>query len=94
MVAGDRLTVSVEKRDTETIFSHIALVAGPGSDGSGSGENVENKTDIKTAPIKAISGRFTLMPLNNDWPEPLLKWFGPAAAKVEPFKPFLRVYDQ
>ena len=94
MVAGAGLTVSVEKRDSETILSHLALVAGQSSDGSGSGENVESKTDIRAASIKAISGKFTLIPLNNAWPEPLQKWFGPAAAKADPFKPFLRVYDQ
>ena len=94
MIGGDRLTVSVEKRDTATIFSHLALVAGQASDQGRAGEDVESKAEIKAASIKAISGKFTLMPLNNDWPEPLLKWFGPAAEKVAPFKPFLRVYDQ
>ena len=94
MIAGEGLTVSVEKRDNETIFSHLALVAGQGSDGSGSGENVESKTDIKAASIKAISGKFTLIPLSSDWAQPVLNWFGPAAAKAEPLKPFLRVYDQ
>jgi hypothetical protein len=84
----------VEKREKETIFSHLALVPGQGSDVSGPGENVENKTDIKVASIKAISGKFTLIPLSSDWPQPVLTWFGPTATKAGPFKPFLRVYDQ
>ena len=94
MVAGEGMTVSVEKRPNETLFSHIALVAGQRSDLSGSGENVENTTEIKAASIKSISGKFTLIPLNKDWPKPMLSWFGPAQLKVNPFNPFLRVYDQ
>jgi beta-galactosidase len=94
MIAGDKLTVSVEKREAETIFSHIALVAGAGSDPNGSGENVETKTDIKAASIKSIDGKFTLMPLSKDWPKPLLAWFGSPSTKANRFNPFLRVYDQ
>ena len=93
-MAGEKLTVSVEKREGETVFSHVALIPGQRLDRKETGENVENKAEIKTSSIKSISGKFVLLPVGRRWPEPMVQWFGAAETLAVPFKPFLRAYDQ
>ena len=51
-------------------------------------------TDFSASSVKAISGRFVLVPLSADWPAPLRRWFGAPTETVEAKRPFLRVYDQ
>ncbi len=94
LLAGARMTVDLENQDQTTILSQLSLV--PGENGAR-----EDKADVekigsrlKVDSIKEIAGKFTLLPLDASWPEPLAKWLGPPSELAKPNKPFLRSYDQ
>jgi beta-galactosidase len=99
LLATDESTVSVEHRGEFTLFSHLIPAPtksskGSSKEGKDAGENVDNKAEFSASSVKAISGRFVLVPLSADWPTPLRRWFGSPTETVEAKRPFLRVYDQ
>jgi hypothetical protein len=94
LVAGNRTTVDLENVDGTTYFSHLALVPGEAGSDEGKGENTSVSSKLKASSIKSIEGKFELLPLSADWPEPLKKWLGSPGERVEVRKPFLRSYDQ
>lgn len=79
--------VAVERYGDQTLLSHNAVISGLGNKGT----TPETFVNVEKTP--RISGGFTLVPLDESWPAPLVRWFGkPSAAK--PFKPFFHSYDQ
>ena len=94
-LSGKNLTVSVENRDSFTLWSHIADGARKNqSKEDPKDEGVDNKSDFKASSLKSISGTFTLTPLSEQWPTPLRRWCGNPGTSTQPFRPFLRSYDQ
>ena len=100
LMAGEDMVVSVESRGATTLWSHLNENSRKASKSKSSekadakDEGVDNKADFKASSVKAISGRFVLIPLGESWPAPLIRWFGQPGAKAEPFRPFLSSYDQ
>jgi len=96
LFAGDDTVISVEHRGRGTLVSHVAsgwinfdkkAKDAEKADGTGI-------ADKAARPSVTIAGALTIIPLAGEWPAPLEKWFGPSSRHVEPFRPFLRVYDQ
>ena len=100
LLAGDNANISVEHRGPLTLFSHLAESSSKNSKvklaekSAEKDDGVEVKSDFKASSVKAIEGRFTLVPLQNTWPQPLERWLGSPNSKVEAFHPFLSSYDQ
>jgi beta-galactosidase len=79
--------IAVERTTDGVVLSHNALLSGRGT------KFVGPDTFIKAEAAAHITGKFTLRPLTNRWPAPLVNWLGsPGAAK--PFKPYFHSYDQ
>ncbi|MYN06782.1 glycoside hydrolase family 2 TIM barrel-domain containing protein [Pseudoduganella aquatica] len=80
--------VAVERNGDGTLLSHNALIASPGNKGT---------TPEIAIPLDAprrIAGSFTLLPVSDAWPSPLVRWFGKPVAAKDVFKPFVHSYDQ
>jgi hypothetical protein len=80
--------VAVERDDDQTLLSANALISGLGEKGR------TPETLIDAAKTEKISGAFTLLPLQEAWPETLVRWFGKPAAAAEVYRPFYHSYDQ
>lgn len=80
--------VSVERAGPGTLLSHNAVLSGLGNKGA----SPETFVDVGEAP--RIKGSFTLVPLSEAWPEPLVRWFGTPAPARDVFQPFYHSYDQ
>jgi beta-galactosidase len=62
---------------------------------SGLGEKGRTpETLVDAAKTEKIAGAFTLLPLQEAWPETLVRWFGKPAAAAEVYRPFYHSYDQ
>jgi beta-galactosidase len=83
--AGD---VAVERDGERTLLSHNALIGGLGNKGTSPEISVPLE---KTA---HVAGSFTLVPLQDRWPQELLSRFGKPAPAKQVFQPFLDSYDQ
>ena len=93
LLAGDGMTIDLEKKDAVTILSHLSVVPRE-HEATVVGVNVDVSARVPSPAIKSISGSFILIPLSTDWPAPLRAWFGSPSHRVEAFKPFLHSYDQ
>jgi beta-galactosidase len=80
--------VAVERAGDTTILSHNAVLSGLGNKG------VPPVTLIKAKDTPHITGSFTLVPLGENWPAQLTRWFGQPSGAKEIFKPFYHSYDQ
>lgn len=80
--------VAVERDGDKTLLSHNAVISGLGNKGT----SPETFIDVSRTPH--VSGGFTLVPLTDDWPAALTRWFGNPAAATDVFKPFCHSYDQ
>lgn len=80
--------VSVERQGERVLISHNAVISSPGNKGT------QPETFIDAATTGKINGGFTLVPLDNNWPAALTKWFGKPAAAKTVFRPFYHSYDQ
>lgn len=49
---------------------------------------------VRVENLKEISGRFSIVPLQSNWPVALKQLFGNPARLAVPFKPFYNSYDQ
>jgi beta-galactosidase len=94
LIAGTKLTVTVDYQADATIFSHVGLLPGQPGDGQSKGENVENKSELKAESVKSISGQFKLLPLTAEWPTALTKWFGTPGDPAKIQKRYHHSYDQ
>jgi beta-galactosidase len=94
LLGGSGMTLDIERVNDTTILSHLALVPGERSSDEGKGDNVDVSSRIKAESIKTVTGKFRLLPLSADWPEPLTKWFGLPGERVEVKKAYFRSYDQ
>lgn len=80
--------ISVERDGESTLLSHNAVISGLGNKGSAP----EASIDAEKTPH--VAGSFTLVPLSNEWPEVLTRWFGKPSPTKEVFRPFYHSYDQ
>jgi beta-galactosidase len=80
--------VAVERSGDGTLLSHNALIASPGNKGT------TPEIGIPLDAPRHIAGAFTLLPVSDAWPSPLVRWFGKPAAAKDVFKPFVHSYDQ
>jgi beta-galactosidase len=94
LLIGNGMTLDLEKVNDTTLFSHVALVPGAASADEGKSDTADAASKIKAASIKNIEGKFTLLPLGANWPEPLKKWFGSPEEQASVHKAFLHSYDQ
>lgn len=85
MAPGD---VAVERDGERTLLSHNALIGSLGNKGT------SPEVAILAEKTPRIAGTFSLVPLSNQWPAPLVRWFGEPAAAREVFRPFFHSYDQ
>jgi hypothetical protein len=69
-------------------LSHNAAISGRGNKG------VPPEHELRVETLGRIQGTLTLIPLAKTWPSPLPGWLGPANARVAPYAPYLRSYDQ
>jgi beta-galactosidase len=94
LIAGKNMTVSVDYKAEETMFSHIGLLPSKANETSAKEENVTNKSSVEAKSVKSIAGKFTLLPLNPDWPAVLNNWFGAPATPAVLRKRYIHSYDQ
>lgn len=87
-LALDRGDVAVERDGQQTLLSHNALIGSLGNKGRPPETTVSLNKDLR------IAGAFTLVPLDERWPAPLVRWFGKPAAAKQIFKPYFHSYDQ
>ncbi|MBK1814953.1 beta galactosidase jelly roll domain-containing protein [Luteolibacter yonseiensis] len=80
--------VAIERDGGKTLLSHNSVMSGFGNKGSGP------ETSVNAAETPRVSGSFTLMILEESWPEMLTRWFGKPVATDEIFRPFHHSYDQ
>ena len=80
--------IALEKTPDGIIFSHNALLSGRYN------KKVLPETTIFAKDVRQITGHFTLVPLEKEWPSVLQDLFGRPDAVAEPFKPFYHSYDQ
>jgi beta-galactosidase len=85
MPAGD---VAVERSGEQILLSQNALIAGLGNKGTRPETRLELESGLH------IAGKFTLLPLEEDWPSPLIRWFGKPTSASRLFRPFYQSYDQ
>lgn len=80
--------VAVERHGGKTLLSHNVIMSGLGNKG------VPPETFIDADKTPRIAGSFTLVPLDENWPAALTRWFGKPAAAREAFRPYWHSYDQ
>lgn len=94
LLAGDGMTVDLEKTGDTTVFSHLAAVPGDRTTNEGQGEKIDMSSRLAADQVGTFTGAFTLLPLPSAWPAPLATWLGEPSEHVAVTKPFLRSYDQ
>jgi beta-galactosidase len=87
-LATQSADVSVERDGDTTRLSHNAAISGLGNKGT------SPETTVEADKTPHIAGTLTLVPLDDAWPEPLMRWFGKPAAASDVFRPFYHSYDQ
>lgn len=80
--------VAVERDGQRTLLSHNALIGSLGNKGRPSETTVLLNKDL------SIAGTFTLVPVGERWPAPLVRWFGKPAGAKRILKPYYHSYDQ
>lgn len=80
--------IAVERDGKQTLLSHNAVISGLGNKGRSPDHLVD------ATKIRQIAGSFTLVPLENQWPTQLTRWFGEPDAADQIFHPFYHSYDQ
>ncbi len=84
LMAGRGMTVSLDYREGNTVFSSLSGDAGADDEAEGG----------KSKSRKNISGKFTLLPLSDDWPALLKGWFGEPGEKAAVKQRYFHSYDQ
>ncbi len=87
MLPASPSDIAVERTTEGVTLSHNALLSGRGT------KFVGPDTFLKAEAAPRIAGKFTLLPLTNRWPKPLLDWLGEPNS-VKPFQPYYHSYDQ
>jgi beta-galactosidase len=85
---ADNANIAVENSQQGIVVSHNAYVSGRFNKGS----NPEKTVRIEN--LKEISGSFSIIPLQTNWPATLQHFFGSPKRVAVPFKPFYNSYDQ
>lgn len=80
--------VAVQREGDHTLLSHNAVISGLGNKGE------PPATEVKAEETDRIAGSFTVVPLGEKWPAPLIRWFGQPAAAKGILHPFYHSYDQ
>lgn len=80
--------IAVENSSKGVVISQNAYVSGRFNKGS----NPEHNVHVES--LKEISGDFSIVPLQSNWPLNLRQLFGDPSHVVVPFKPFYNSYDQ
>ncbi|KAF0096456.1 MAG: evolved beta-galactosidase subunit alpha [Puniceicoccaceae bacterium 5H] len=80
--------VAVDRYVKQTLLRHNALISGVGN------KNWKAETAIEASEAASIRGEFTLVPLDTNWPSPLVRWFGEAGTATDIQQPFYHSYDQ
>lgn len=80
--------VAVEHVGDSLVLRHNRVVSGRGNTDIGP----ESVTD--GAHLDRLAGRFTLLPLEREWPLSLRTWLGAVQKTPEAFRPYLHSYDQ
>ncbi|MFT3751790.1 MAG: glycoside hydrolase family 2 TIM barrel-domain containing protein [Paludibacter sp.] len=87
-IVANSANVAVENSSEGIIISHNALVSG----------RFNKKTmpdkQIHVEKLEEIAGQFSIIPLNEVWPDALQKMFGTPTKVAKPFVPFYNSYDQ
>ena len=84
----NKTNLALEKTPEGILFSHNADLSGRYN------KKVLPEKLIMAKDIKRISGEFTIVPLDNNWPSVLQHLFGKSNHAARPFKPFYHSYDQ
>lgn len=87
-IAANRANIAVENSPQGIVVSHNAYVSGRFNKGS----MPEQKVNVEK--LKEISGSFSIVPLDGNWPDALQKLFGKPTKVAKPFVPFYNSYDQ
>jgi Beta-galactosidase/beta-glucuronidase len=87
-IVADKADIAVENSAQGIVVSHNAFVSGRFNKGS----MPEQKVNVEK--LKEISGRFSIVPLNGNWPSVLTNLFGLSTKVAKPFVPFYNSYDQ
>jgi len=88
-ITGKAANIAIERTSEGLLFSHNALVSGRYN------KNSEPDQIYKAGEVKAISGNFSIIPVNGRETPPILqKLFGNLTRKAIPFRPFYHSYDQ
>ncbi|GGX85506.1 glycoside hydrolase family 2 TIM barrel-domain containing protein [Pseudoduganella dura] len=85
MAPGD---VAVERDGERTLLSHNAIIGSLGNKGT----TPELAHPAETTP--RIAGTFTLVPVGEQWPAALARWFGKPEPARDVYQPFFHSYDQ
>jgi beta-galactosidase len=80
--------VAVERDGDQTLLSHNAVISGLGNKGT------SPETTVDAAKTGRVAGSFTLVPLDDEWPAALVRWFGKPSPARDVLRPFYRSYDQ
>ena len=88
VMVTDKADIAVERREGNLVVSHNAHVS-----------ERFNKYEwpVELLPLRkgtTVSGSFTLIPLNGQWPSRLVEWFGYPQDVAVPYIPFYHSYDQ
>lgn len=87
-IVAKNANIAVENSARGIIVSHNAYVSGRFNKGS-----MPEKT-VRVENLKEISGSFSIVPLQSNWPAALQHLLGNPARQTVPFKPFYNSYDQ
>ncbi|WP_243348592.1 glycoside hydrolase family 2 TIM barrel-domain containing protein [Parabacteroides sp. FAFU027] len=87
-LVANKSNIAVENTAEGIIVSYNAYVSGRFNKGS------MPETKVNVEKLQEISGRFSIVPLNANWPDVLHKLFGSSTNLAKPFKPFYNSYDQ
>ena len=85
---ADRANISVERSEKGIVVSHNAFITGRWNKYTWP----TNMLDFKDG--KILSGKFTIVPLTENWPSTICELFGNPTKVAVPFKPFYDSYDQ
>lgn len=88
LTASSDVAVERDEQHNQTLLSHNAIISSLGNKLGGP------ETSVSASDVKDIEGDFSLLLLNDAWPEPLVRRFGEPAAATNVFRPFFHSYDQ
>ncbi|MDP4269440.1 MAG: hypothetical protein Q8909_04870, partial [Bacteroidota bacterium] len=88
VLVANKANIAVENSPQGIVVSHNAYVSGRFNKGG----MPELKVNVEK--LQEISGQFSIVPLNGNWPDALQKLFGAPNKVSKPFVPFYNSYDQ